>query len=159
MMSVALARVLPAEEAEKATARAGCRRRKPPHGDDLDGGAAIPCSQAFVALGRERHGISDTAATIRRADAATLQSQAQWLARYPAKRATVEGHADERGTREYNLALGERRANATKAYLVGLGGDAGRIQTVSYGKERPVAMGSDEGAWARNRRAVTMTVQ
>ena len=93
------------------------------------------------------------------ADGTTLQSQAQWLARYPAKRITVEGHADERGTRDYNLALGERRANAAKTYLIGLGVGAERIQTVSLGKERPVALGSDEASWARNRRAVTVTVQ
>ena len=93
------------------------------------------------------------------ADGAILQSQAQWLARYPNKRVTVEGHADERGTRDYNLALGERRANAAKTYLVGLGVGADRVQTVSFGKERPVALGSDEASWARNRRAVTVTVQ
>ncbi len=92
-------------------------------------------------------------------DQATLQAQAQWLARYPDKRVTLEGHADERGTREYNLALGERRANSAKNYLASLGVDAGRIQTVSYGKERPTAMGSDEASWAQNRRAVTVTVQ
>ncbi|WP_353228356.1 peptidoglycan-associated lipoprotein Pal [Novosphingobium sp.] len=87
-----------------------------------------------------------------------LRSQAQWLARYPNRSVTIEGHCDERGTREYNLALGERRANAAKNYLVGLGVDAGRVSTVSYGKERPVALGSDEAAWARNRRAVTITI-
>ncbi|MES2492340.1 MAG: peptidoglycan-associated lipoprotein Pal [Pseudomonadota bacterium] len=92
------------------------------------------------------------------ADQAALASQAQWLARYPAKRATIEGHADERGTREYNLALGERRANSAKNYLVGLGVDASRLTTVSYGKERPVALGSDESSWARNRRAATITL-
>lgn len=91
-------------------------------------------------------------------DAAALQTQAQWLQRYPQKRATIEGHADERGTRDYNLALGERRANATKNYLTSLGIDASRINTISYGKERPVALGSDEGSWARNRRAVTVTI-
>jgi peptidoglycan-associated lipoprotein len=92
------------------------------------------------------------------ADAAALQTQAQYLARYPAVSITVEGHADERGTREYNLALGERRANAAKNYLVGLGVDAGRIQTVSYGKERPAALGSDEASWAQNRRAVSVVI-
>lgn len=92
-------------------------------------------------------------------DQVTLQGQAQWLARYPNTRVTVEGHADERGTREYNLALGERRANSAKNYLASLGVDSARIQTVSYGKERPFAMGSDESAWAQNRRAVTVTVQ
>jgi peptidoglycan-associated lipoprotein len=92
------------------------------------------------------------------ADAAALKSQAAWLARYPGKRATIEGHCDERGTREYNLALGERRANAAKNYLASLGVDASRLTTISYGKERPVALGSDEASWAKNRRAVTVTI-
>lgn len=92
-------------------------------------------------------------------DQGILQSQAQWLGRYPGMRVTIEGHADERGTRDYNLALGERRANAAKNYLVSVGVDASRITTVSYGKERPVALGSDEASWAKNRRAVTVTVQ
>jgi peptidoglycan-associated lipoprotein len=92
-------------------------------------------------------------------DQATLQSQAAWLAKYPDKRITIEGHCDERGTREYNLALGERRANATKNALAALGVATTRITTVSYGKERPDAIGSDEEAYAKNRRAVTVTVQ
>jgi peptidoglycan-associated lipoprotein len=92
-------------------------------------------------------------------DQATLQRQARWLAQYPNTRITVEGHADERGTRDYNLALGERRANSAKNFLVSIGVDASRIQTVSYGKERPSALGSDEQAWAQNRRAVTVTVR
>ena len=92
-------------------------------------------------------------------DQATLQSQAQWLAANPNVRITVEGHADERGTRDYNLALGERRANAAKNFLVSLGVSPARIQTVSYGKERPQALGSNETAWAQNRRAVTIVVQ
>lgn len=95
---------------------------------------------------------------IDQADAAALKTQAQWLMRYPGKRATIEGHCDERGTREYNLALGERRANAAKNYLASLGVDPSRLTTISYGKERPVALGSDEASWAKNRRAVTVTV-
>ncbi len=96
---------------------------------------------------------------VRLEDQAILQSQAQWLARYPSKRISIEGHADERGTRDYNLALGERRANAAKNYLAGLGVDPSRMSTISYGKERPVALGSDPASWAQNRRAVTVTVQ
>ncbi len=68
---------------------------------------------------------------------------------------TIEGHCDERGTREYNLALGERRASAAKDYLIALGVDASRVSTISYGKERPVAFGSNDEAWAQNRRGVT----
>lgn len=89
-------------------------------------------------------------------DRATLDRQAAWLKQYPNVRVTVEGHADERGTREYNLALGDRRANAAKNYLVSAGIDAGRLAVVSYGKERPEVPGSDESAWAQNRRAVTV---
>jgi len=92
-------------------------------------------------------------------DQATLQSQAAWLQQNPAVRVTIEGHADERGTRDYNIALGERRANAAKNYLASLGVAPSRMTTVSYGKERPAALGSDEAAWAQNRRAVTVTVQ
>ena len=91
-------------------------------------------------------------------DAAALRSQAQYLLQYTQARATIEGHADERGTREYNLALGERRANAAKNYLVSLGVPAARLSTISYGKERPVATGSNESAWAQNRRAVTVVL-
>ncbi|NCP14235.1 MAG: peptidoglycan-associated lipoprotein Pal [Sphingomonadales bacterium] len=91
-------------------------------------------------------------------DAAALQAQAQYFARFPQITFTIEGHADERGTREYNLALGERRANAAKAYLVSLGVDSNRISVVSYGKERPVALASNESAWAQNRRAASVII-
>lgn len=87
---------------------------------------------------------------------AILEKQAAWLAKYPSVTITLEGHADERGTREYNLALGERRANAAKEYLVSLGVDAMRVKTISYGKERPVALGHNDASWAQNRRAVTV---
>jgi peptidoglycan-associated lipoprotein len=86
---------------------------------------------------------------------ATLKKQAAWLQKYASVAVTVEGHADERGTREYNLALGERRANAVKDYLSALGVARTRINIISYGKERPVALGHDEAAWSQNRRAVT----
>jgi peptidoglycan-associated lipoprotein len=87
---------------------------------------------------------------------ATLQKQAAWLAKYPSVRLTVEGHCDERGTREYNLALGARRADTTKEYLVSLGVAASRMDTISYGKEKPVCVESNEGCWAQNRRAVSV---
>jgi peptidoglycan-associated lipoprotein len=87
---------------------------------------------------------------------ATLQKQAVWLRRYPSVSITVEGHCDERGTREYNLALGERRANAVREYLRNLGVEPARMKTISYGKERPVALGSNEDAWRQNRRAVSV---
>ncbi|MCK5545976.1 MAG: peptidoglycan-associated lipoprotein Pal [Rhodospirillaceae bacterium] len=86
----------------------------------------------------------------------TLQQQAAWLAANEGVSITVEGHADERGTREYNLALGERRAQAAADYLMVLGVSKDRVQTVSYGKERPEDPGSNEAAWAKNRRAVSV---
>lgn len=124
-------------------------------------GAPIPGSQAdFLAqmMGADTIYFDLDRYNIDSQDAAALAQQAQWLGRYPNKRATIEGHADERGTRDYNLALGERRANAAKNFLVGQGIDASRLSTVSYGKERPVALGSDEASWAKNRRAVTVTI-
>jgi peptidoglycan-associated lipoprotein len=87
---------------------------------------------------------------------AILDRQAEWLMMYSGYSMTVEGHCDERGTREYNLALGERRAASVKNYLVALGVDPSRISTISYGKERPLAMGHDEGAWSQNRRGVSI---
>ena len=86
----------------------------------------------------------------------TLEAQSAWLNKYPSVTVTIEGHCDERGTREYNLALGERRAQAVKDYLVSLGVDANRVATISYGKERPVAPGQNESAWSQNRRGVTV---
>ena len=85
-------------------------------------------------------------------DAAALQAQAQYLSRYPQIRITVEGHADERGTKEYNLALGERRANAVQRFLIVNGANRGQIETVSYGEEKPAVMGTDDSSWAQNRR-------
>ncbi|MDD9877355.1 MAG: peptidoglycan-associated lipoprotein Pal [Magnetovibrio sp.] len=85
----------------------------------------------------------------------TLDKQVAWLKGNPSVTVTIEGHADERGTREYNLALGERRANAVKDYLAAMGVNPARVKTISYGKEKPVALGSNEAAWRQNRRSVT----
>lgn len=89
---------------------------------------------------------------------AILGAQAEWLVRNPGVRVTIEGHTDERGTREYNLALGERRANAARNFLAAQGVSTGRLSIISYGKERPAVDGANEEAWARNRRAVTVVV-
>jgi peptidoglycan-associated lipoprotein len=86
----------------------------------------------------------------------TLRRQAEWLRRYPAVSFTIEGHADERGTREYNLALGDRRAIAVKNYLAAQGVATNRLRTISYGKERPEVQGSDDTSYAQNRRAVSV---
>ena len=96
-----------------------------------------------------------TAPTSRPEAQQILARQADWLRRYPNVTVTIEGHCDERGTREYNLALGERRAQAVKNVLVAMGIPASRISTISYGKERPAVVGSSEEAYAQNRRAVT----
>ncbi len=85
----------------------------------------------------------------------TLRKQAEWLISNPSVAVQLAGNADERGTREYNLALGARRAEATRAYLISLGVPASRLQTVSHGKERPIAQGSNESAWAQNRNSTT----
>ena len=87
--------------------------------------------------------------------ATPLNKQAAWMKANPSVTVTVEGHCDERGTREYNLALGERRANSVKDFLVAAGVNPERIKTISYGKERPVALGSNDTAWKQNRRGVT----
>ena len=84
-----------------------------------------------------------------------LQSQAAWIKQYNKTSITIEGHCDERGTREYNLALGEKRAQAVKNYLNGLGVDSSNLSTISYGKERPAVVGSNDAAWSQNRRSVT----
>ncbi len=117
----------------------------------VPGSAADFAAQAgsdHVLFGYDSYEIDDAARTI-------LGKQAEWLARYPTVKLTVEGHADERGTREYNLALGERRAIAAKNFLAAQGVDSGRMTTISYGKERPAVDGADEAAWAQNRRAVS----
>jgi peptidoglycan-associated lipoprotein len=90
---------------------------------------------------------------------ATLDKQAAWLKKYGQTKVQVEGHCDERGTREYNLALGERRALAAKNYLVAAGIPANRVSTISYGKERPAVVGTSESAYSQNRRAVTVVAQ
>ena len=93
------------------------------------------------------------------ASKATLAAQARWMLAHPNVRGSIEGHCDERGTREYNIALGERRANAARSYLISQGVPATRLLVISWGKERPAAVGSNEQAWAQNRRAVTVVVK
>ncbi|MBB3136550.1 peptidoglycan-associated lipoprotein [Rhizobium pisi] len=123
----------------------------------LGAGAATPGSAQDFTVNVGDRIFFDTDSSSIRADASqTLDRQAQWLARYPNYQITVEGHADERGTREYNLALGARRASAAKDYLASRGVPAQRMKTISYGKERPVAVCDDISCWSQNRRAVTV---
>ncbi|MDB5555680.1 MAG: peptidoglycan-associated lipoprotein [Rhizobium sp.] len=118
--------------------------------------SATPGSQQDFTVNVGDRIFFDTDSTSIRADAQqTLRKQAQWLNQYSSYRITIEGHADERGTREYNLALGARRAEATRDYLIAQGVDGGRMKTISYGKEQPVAVCDDISCWSQNRRAVT----
>ncbi|MFN3447905.1 MAG: peptidoglycan-associated lipoprotein Pal [Roseococcus sp.] len=120
-------------------------------------GAIRPGSQEdLVANVGDRVFFDTDRSTIRADQRPVLERQARWMQQHPAVQVMVEGHADERGTREYNLALGQRRANAARDVLVANGVAGARIQTISYGKDRPDALGSTEEAWARNRRAVTV---
>ena len=123
-------------------------------------GAVVPGSSAdflqTVGQGQDRIYFETDSYSVDSEDRRILDAQAAWLQRNPNVRVTIEGHADERGTREYNLALGDRRANAARTYLQSVGIAAGRMNVISWGKERPEALGSDESAWARNRRAVTV---
>ena len=122
----------------------------------LGGSAATPGSAQDFTVNIGDRIFFDTDSSSIRADAQqTLARQAQWLNKYSQYRIVIEGHADERGTREYNLALGARRAAATRDYLASQGVSAGRIKTISYGKERPVAVCDDISCWSQNRRAVT----
>ena len=137
----------------------GCASKKPlPNsaGELGLGGAAPGSSQDFTVNVGDRV-FFDTDSSAIRADAQqTLARQAQWLNQYPNYQITVEGHADERGTREYNIALGARRAAATRDFLVARGVNQARMNTISYGKERPVATCDDISCWSQNRRAVTV---
>ncbi|WP_265571599.1 peptidoglycan-associated lipoprotein Pal [Sphingomicrobium nitratireducens] len=128
--------------------------------DDVDL-VELPGAQAdlIAAAGSDTIYFATDESLLDAAAKATLAAQARWLVANPQVNASIEGHADERGTREYNLALGERRANAARAYLVTQGVPDSRLTTVSWGKERPVAIGSNETAWAQNRRAVTVVVR
>jgi peptidoglycan-associated lipoprotein len=124
------------------------------------GSAAVPGSRGdflqAVGMGGDRVFFDTDQYDLDDRDRATLDAQAGWLQRYPSVRVTIEGHCDERGTRDYNLALGDRRANSAKNYLAARGVSPARMTVISYGKERPEALGSDETAWAQNRRAVTV---
>ena len=124
------------------------------------GGNVLPGSQADLETNvGDRVFFATDSSVIRGESQDTLERQAAWLKQYPDMSIVVEGHADERGTREYNLALGERRATAAKNYLVSLGVPSRRVMTTSYGKERPSVLGHDESSWAQNRRAVTVIAE
>ena len=122
------------------------------------GGAECDSKMArdFMANAEDRVFFAFDSSAITDNSAEILQTQVKWLKKHENVNVIVQGYCDERGTREYNLALGERRANAVKQYLVSQGIAADRISTISYGKERPAVLGNNEAAWAQNRRAVTV---
>ncbi len=124
----------------------------------LDDRYGPPTDAALVAFAGDRVYFAFDSAELTPEARATLEKQAEWLKHHAQVRVIIEGHADERGTREYNLALGERRANAVKNYLVALGIAPERIETISYGKERPAVLGTGEAVWRLNRRAVTKVI-
>jgi peptidoglycan-associated lipoprotein len=129
----------------------------PPGGPGLGSRSVVPGSQQDLeASAGDRVFFAFDRADISPEARQILARQADWLRRYPNVTVTIEGHCDERGTREYNLALGERRAQAAKNVLVASGISASRISTISYGKERPAVVGSSEDSYAQNRRAVTV---
>jgi peptidoglycan-associated lipoprotein len=147
-----------------AVVLAGCETKPPPAQPQQTPAPAVTQQSSSIVPGSAedlRVNVGDTVHfdydkyAVLDSDKSTLQRQAAWLGKYPSVRVTVEGHCDERGTREYNLALGARRANAVKEYLVSLGVSAARVDTVSYGKERPMCTDSTESCWGQNRRGVT----
>src|SRR5216110_1446532 len=126
-------------------------------GSDAMASAATPGSQQdFVVNVGDRVFFESDQTDLSPQAIATLEKQAQWLQTYNRYAFTIEGHADERGTREYNIALGARRAQAVRSYLASRGVDPSRMRTISYGKERPVAVCNDISCWSQNRRAVTV---
>jgi peptidoglycan-associated lipoprotein len=140
-----------------ALAAAGCANK--PNDPGLTGaaGSAPPGSQQdFVVNVGDRVFFESDSTELTPQSIATLEKQAQWLRNYGQYTFTIEGHADERGTREYNIALGARRAQTVRDYLASRGVQAQRMRTISYGKERPVAVCNDISCWSQNRRAVTV---
>ncbi|MCC8398304.1 MAG: peptidoglycan-associated lipoprotein Pal [Rickettsia endosymbiont of Labidopullus appendiculatus] len=134
----------------------GTTKKKPP----VDTGMAHKVEESSLASDFERRAGDRVFFAFNKSDISPqakeqLNKQADWLKSHPKVLATIEGHCDDRGTREYNLALGERRAEAVLRYLTNLGIESNRLDTISYGKERPAVHGDNEAAWAQNRRAVT----
>jgi peptidoglycan-associated lipoprotein len=140
-----------------ALTAAACANKNNEFANGFGGGAAAPGSQQdFVVNVGDRVFFESDSTELTMQARGTLDRQAQWLTTYNRYSFTIEGHADERGTREYNFGLGARRADAVRAYLTSRGIDPARMRTISYGKERPVAVCNDISCWSQNRRAVTV---
>ena len=140
-----------------ALSMGACANNKNGMGGDAMAGAAVPASQQdFVVNVGDRVFFESDQTELSPQAIATLDKQAQWLQQYNRYTFTIEGHADERGTREYNIALGAKRAQSVRSFLASRGIDPSRMRTISYGKERPVAVCNDISCWSQNRRAVTV---
>ncbi|MGA3308207.1 MAG: peptidoglycan-associated lipoprotein Pal [Xanthobacteraceae bacterium] len=142
-----------------ALAITGCAKQQQPDQTAMAGAAAPGSQQDFVVNVGDRVFFDTDSSELSEQARATLDKQAQWLNNYSRYAFTIEGHADERGTREYNIALGARRAQTVREYLTSRGVAAQRMHTISYGKERPVAVCNDISCWSQNRRAVTVLNQ
>jgi len=140
-----------------ALAISACANKPEENAQANAAGMATPGSQQdFVVNVGDRVFFETDSSELTPQSRATLDKQAQWLTNYSQYAFTIEGHADERGTREYNIALGARRAQTARDYLISRGIQANRMRTISYGKERPVAVCNDISCWSQNRRAVTV---
>jgi len=139
-----------------ALAIAGCANKANDLAAGFGGNAAPGSQQDFVVNVGDRVFFESDQTDLTSQSRATLDKQAQWLATYNRYSFTIEGHADERGTREYNIALGAKRAQSVRDYLASRGIEPSRMRTISYGKERPVAVCNDISCWSQNRRAVTV---
>src|SRR6201985_1580383 len=142
-----------------ALSMGACANKNPLGGDAMASAATPGSQQDFVVNVGDRVFFESDQTDLSPQATATLDKQAQWLQTYSRYTFTIEGHADERGTREYNIALGARRAQSVQAYLASRGVMAQRMHTISYGKERPVAVCNDISCWSQNRRAVTVLNQ
>jgi peptidoglycan-associated lipoprotein len=139
-----------------ALSMAACANKGPLDGNAMASAATPGSQQDFVVNVGDRVFFESDQSDLSPQATATLDRQVQWLQTYNRYSFTIEGHADERGTREYNIALGARRAQSVRAYLTSRGIDPNRMRTISYGKERPVAVCNDISCWSQNRRAVTV---
>ena len=137
-------------------ALAACGRNGTGVGNLGPGGGPPGSQQEFLVTVGDRVFFETDSSSLTPTATATLDKQATWLGHYTNYKILIEGHADERGTREYNIALGARRAQAVRSYLASRGIDPNRMRTISYGKERPVAVCNDISCWSQNRRAVTV---
>ena len=142
-----------------ALAIAGCAKQQADETAAMTSAAAPGSQQDFVVNVGDRVFFDTDSSELTDQARQTLDKQAQWLNNYNRYAFTIEGHADERGTREYNIALGARRAQTVREYLISRGVQAQRMRTISYGKERPVAVCNDISCWSQNRRAVTVLNQ